>query len=104
MGDNGAEILVGPSGDYIYGSSRGTGVVIVYKLEEDDSLVKIQEYNLVGTWPRSMAIRDNLMVVVDQHGDSGQWLQIDPGTGMVGSSEDWVFETPPGPSFIDFLD
>ena len=30
-GDAGAEILVGPTGEFVYASSRGTGVVVVYK-------------------------------------------------------------------------
>ena len=29
--DAGAEILVGPSGQFVYVSSRGTGVVVVYR-------------------------------------------------------------------------
>ena len=29
--DAGAEILVGPSGQFVYASSRGTGVVVVYR-------------------------------------------------------------------------
>ena len=31
-GDAGAEILVGPTGEFVYASSRGTGVVVVYRL------------------------------------------------------------------------
>ena len=30
-GDAGAEILVGPTGEFVYASSRGTGVVVVYR-------------------------------------------------------------------------
>ena len=67
-GDAGAEILVSADGKFVYGSSRGSGVVLVYQLEADNSLIKIQEYNLAGTWPRSMAIGDNMMVVVDKFG------------------------------------
>ena len=32
-GDAGAEILVGPTGQFIYASSRGSGVVVVYRWE-----------------------------------------------------------------------
>merc|ERR1712066_677677 len=49
-GDAGAEILVGPTGEFVYASSRGTGVVVVYKLETD-SLVRLQEFQLSGSWP-----------------------------------------------------
>ena len=101
-GDAGAEILVGPSGQFVYGTSRGSGVVLVYRLEEDDTLVKVQEFNLSGTWPRSMAIRDNLMAVIDQKGASLQLLEIDSATGMLSGSPDNVYSTPPGPAFVDF--
>ena len=102
-GDAGAEILVGANGEFVYASSRGTGVVVVYKLEQDDSLVKMQEFNLVGTWPRSMAIRDTMMVVTDEHGDTVQLLEIDPTTGMLSGNPNNVYKTPTRPSFVDFM-
>ena len=101
--DYGAEILVGANGEFVYASSRGTGVVVVYKLEQDDSLVKMQEFNLVGTWPRSMAIRDTMMVVTDEHGDTVQLLEIDPTTGMLSGNPNNVYKTPTRPSFVDFM-
>ena len=30
-GDAGAEILLGSTGEFVYGSSRGSGVVVVYR-------------------------------------------------------------------------
>jgi len=102
-GDNtGGEILVGPSGQFVYASSRGTGVVVVYRLEADDTLVWVEEFNLEGIWPRSMAIRDNLMVVIDQFGDSVQVLTIDQETGKLEGGQ--LYPTPSQPSFVDFMD
>eukprot|EP00092_Neocalanus_flemingeri_P008116 GFUD01008756.1.p1 GENE.GFUD01008756.1~~GFUD01008756.1.p1 ORF type:complete len:351 (+),score=110.46 GFUD01008756.1:40-1092(+) len=100
--DTGAEILVGPSGQFVYASSRGTGVVVVYRLEENDTLVRVEEYNLGGIWPRSMAIRDNLMVVIDQFGDSVQVLTIDQETGKLQGGD--LYTTPSQPSFVDFME
>ena len=94
--------MVDTLGKFVYGSSRGTGEVLVYKLQDDDTLAKIQTYNLNGTWPRSMAIRDNLMAVIDQRGDSLQLLEIDPATGMLSGHLDNVYPTPPEPAFVDF--
>ena len=102
-GDAGAEILVSADGKFVYGSSRGSGVVLVYQLEADNSLIKIQEYNLAGVWPRSMAIRDNIMVVIDKFGPTVQLLEIDA-TGMISGNPDNVYPTPASPSFVDFLD
>jgi len=103
-GDAGAEILVSADGKFVYGSSRGSGVVLVYQLEADNSLIKIQEYNLAGTWPRSMAIRDNMMVVVDKFGPTIQLLKVDTTTGMISGNPDNVYPTPDSPSFVDFMD
>jgi len=102
-GDAGAEILVGSTGQFVYASSRGSGVVVVYRIEFDDSLVRVQEHKLSGTWPRSFAIRDNVMVVVDQHGDSLEVIKVDNESGLL-SSTGTVVATPPQPSFVGFMD
>ena len=103
-GDVGAEILVSADGKFVYGSSRGTGVVLVYQLEADNTLIKIQEYNLAGVWPRSMAIRDNMMAVIDKNGPTVQLLDIDTTTGIISGNPDNVYTTPVSPSFVDFMD
>jgi len=102
-GDAGAEILVGSTGQFVYASSRGSGVVVVYRLESDDTLVRLQEHKLSGTWPRSVAIRDNVMVVVDQHGDSLEVIKVDNQSGLLSSTGN-IVATPPQPSFVDFMD
>ena len=101
--DYGAEILVGPTGEFVYASSRGTGVVVVYKLEQDDSLTRIQEFKLNGTWPRSMAIMDTRLVVTDQKGGTLQLLEINPETGLIGENPGNVYKTPPEPAFVGFM-
>jgi 6-phosphogluconolactonase len=100
-GDAGAEILVGPSGKFVYASSRGTGVVVVYRLEDDDTLTRVEEFNLGGSWPRSMAIKDSMLVVIDQYGDSVQVLSIDQDTGKLQGGA--LYPTPSQPSFVDFM-
>jgi len=100
--DAGAEILVGPTGQFVYASSRGTGVVVVYKLEQDDTLTRVEEFLLSGTWPRSMAIKDNMMLVADQYGDSVQVVMIDQESGKLTGGD--LYPTPSQPSFVDFMD
>ena len=103
-GDAGAEILVSADGKFVYCSSRISGVVLVYQLEADNSLIKIQEYTLAGIWPRSMAIRDNRMVVVDRINNIIQYLYVDTTTGMISGSSINIYPTPASPTFVDFLD
>ena len=66
-------------------------------------MVRLQEFQLSGTWPRSMAIRDNVMVVIDQHGDTMELVRVDNESGML-SSTGKMITTPAGPSFVDFMD
>ena len=51
-----------------------------------------------------MAIRDNLMAVIDKKGASLQLLEIDPNTGMLSGNPDNIYSTPPNPAFVDFWD
>jgi len=96
----GAEILV--LGDYIYASSRGRGVIVVYKLDADDTMHKIQEFDVAGTWPRHMAFcKDGgMLALIDQKGDSVQVLAVDRETMLL--SDGGVAATPPGPAFVTF--
>jgi len=101
-GDAGAEILAGPDGKYLYVSSRGSGVVVVYEVQDDNTLARLQEFKLAGTWPRSMAIKDQMMLVIDQYGDSVQVVKIDPKNGKLAGGK--TFPTPKQPSFVGFMD
>ena len=74
---------------------------MVYRLE-GDTLTRVEEFNLIGSWPRSMAIRDSVMVVIDQYGDSVQVVTIDQETGRLQGGA--LYNTPSAPSFVDFMD
>ena len=101
-GDYGAEISIGPGGEHVYASSRGSGIIIVYRLTEDHKLVKVQEFYLGGTWPRHFAIKGEMMVVADQRGDSVQLVTINKDTGMLYGGE--MVKTGVQPAFVCFDD
>ena len=65
--------------------------------------MRLQEHKLSGTWPRSVAIRDSVMLVVDQHGDSLEVLRLDNQSGLL-SSTGMIVSTPPQPSFVGVMD
>ncbi len=95
----GAEILVSEDGDTMYASSRGKGVVVVYKYTGKE-YTRDQVFELEGTWPRSIAVRNNILVAVDQKGDSLQVLSLNK-TGLLSSGP--ILDTPPAPAFVMFL-
>ena len=92
---------MGPEGKYVYASSRGTGILLVYKLTAEDALQKIQEFYLAGSWPRHFALQDNLIVVADQKGDTAQLLEIDAESSQVSHVSE--IQTAPRPAFVCFV-
>ena len=78
-------------------------VVRCCRLEPNDSLVRVQEHQLAGSWPRGVAIRDSVMLVVDQHGDSLEVLRLDNQSGLLSSTGN-IVATPPQPSFVGVMD
>jgi len=105
----GAEIiLVERGGDLnVYISSRGVGIIEVFKMEGKTSkLTRVQEFLLAGTWPRHMAIHPSgtLLAVGDQKGNSVELVRVDESTGLLSAGG----RTRPGdgpvqPSFLEFL-
>ena len=103
-GDYGAEITFNEAGDMLYASSRGTGVIVVYKLDFSSNhprLIRIQEMSQSGSWPRHFVLQDGLLVTSDQKGDSLQVLHVEPGTGLLIPGK--LATTDPGPAFVAFI-
>ena len=101
-----AEIILHPNREWIYVSSRGLGLVAVFHLAPDkEELTKVQEFNIQGTWPRSMALSPagDVLVVADQFSDSLQLLTVNPKDGKLSRKGQGVIKTPHQPSFVTFV-
>ena len=101
-----AEILFHPNREWVYVSSRGQGLVAVFSLSPDsEELTKVQEFNIQGTWPRSMALSPtgDVLAVADQFSDSLQLLAVNPKDGSLSARGHGVIKTPRQPSFVTFL-
>ena len=96
----GAEILVSADGNTVYASSRGKGIVAVYKFNGEEYRTD-QMFELEGTWPRSIALKDDILVAVDQKGDSLQVISLNQ-TSLVSLGP--LLDTPPSPAFVMFID
>jgi len=105
-GDSGGEILLGPNRDFIYASSRVTGVVVVYRLNtHEDSLERLQELTLGSIWPRSMVIKDQMLMVASKWDNALEMIKIDQDTGLLEKPENNMFtNTPDQPAFIMLLE
>ena len=101
-----AEILLHPNREWVYVSSRGQGLVAVFSLDPDkEELTKVQEFNIQGTWPRSMALSPtgNVLAVADQFSDSVQLLTVSPKDGTLSAISHRVIKTPHQPSYVTFV-
>ena len=99
-GDYGAEILVNTAGDRLYASSRGSGVLLVYRITGDRLEREENMFNMSGSWPRHFALRENILVTTDQRGRSAQVVHIDS-QGLLLPGKTFTVEEQP--AFVTFL-
>lgn len=106
--DVGAEILVGPTtpkGPTVYATSRGSGIVAVYQLDSTGAYELTQEFNLEGSWPRSIAIKEDIMLAIDKVGGTIQVVYIGQSGPMEGKlSAGPVLEAFSGVAYVMFYD
>jgi hypothetical protein len=75
----------------------------VYNLLNNISIryfVKVQEFELHGTWPRHFAIQGNLLIIADQKEATIQVLHINQISGLLTTGE--IYDTPDNPTFVGF--
>ena len=102
--DYGAEIMFNSAGDRLYASSRGTGVLIVFKFDMfTEKLELIEQLEQHGSWPRHFAMDDEnkIIVTTDQKGHSIQVLHIDQTSGLLVPGKHVATEE--NPAFVTFL-
>jgi len=108
--DYGAEILV--QDEHVFATSRGTGILIVYKIGVSGTLSRSQEVPLAASWPRGFALTSGLAAAADQKGDSVQLLGIAQGGKVeaIGQVVDGGYivagasvPSPPMPAFLAFI-
>lgn len=77
-----AEVLVHPSGNFVYGSNRGHDSIAVFRFAEG-KLTRIQNASTQGKTPRNFRIdpTGRYLLAENQNSDSIYSLQIDPTSG-----------------------
>jgi 6-phosphogluconolactonase len=84
-GNTCAEIVVHPSGKFVYGSNRGYNSVAVFSVDPDDGTLTPVQQQPVGATPRNFAIdpTGSWCIVANQDSSTVQLYSIDPQTGKL---------------------
>jgi len=79
-----ADIHIGKSGEYIYGSNRGENSIVVYKIGNDGMLSLAGHSSCGGDWPRNFVIdpSGNFLLAGNQRSDNISVFRINNKTGI----------------------
>jgi 6-phosphogluconolactonase len=94
--DGAAEILVHPTGKFVYASNRGPGTIAVYKRDANNGTLQlVQTAKVVGTFPRGVEFDPSatLLVVGDQKSNQFSAMRINGETGEL-QDEGKTYEVP----------
>ncbi len=91
-----AEVQVGPSGRFLYGSNRGHDSIVVYAIDEQDgTLALVGHTSSGGQIPRNFAISPDNQFLIAANQDSNNLVtfKIDPVSGQL-TPTGYAIETP----------
>jgi len=79
-----AEILIGESGEFLYGSNRGENTIVVFKIDENGMLSLAGHSNCGGDWPRNFVIdpTGRFLLSGNQKSDWISVFRINKNTGL----------------------
>lgn len=80
-----AEVLVHPSGKYVYGSNRGHDSIVVFAVAGDGTLTLVEHQPTQGKHPRNFGIDPSgrLLIVANRDSDNLVPFWIDPDSGKL---------------------
>jgi 6-phosphogluconolactonase len=87
-----AEIVVHPSGRYVYGSNRGHDSVAVFSADATGALTLVEIESTRGEEPRNFALDPSgrWLVAANQHSDTLAVFSVNPDTGALAPAGDLV--------------
>jgi 6-phosphogluconolactonase len=100
-----AEVVVHPSGKFLYGSNRGHDSLVVYTIEPETGRLKLVEYQPTGgKTPRNFAIDPTGKYILAENlaSDTIVVLRVDPETGALDPTGQ-VVEVP-SPMCVKFVE
>ena len=81
-----AEVLVHPSGQFLYGSNRGHNSIAVFTIDEDTgTLTPVEQVSTQGDWPRNFRIdpTGQYLFAANQRSDKVVVFRIDEASGRL---------------------
>lgn len=81
-----AEVIVSPSGEYVYGSNRGHDSIVIYEIDQDTGKLKYVDHESTrGRTPRHFAIdpTGRFLLAANQDSDNIVTFEIDRETGKL---------------------
>ena len=99
-----AEVLVEPSGRFLYGSNRGHNSIAVFKVDTAKGTLRLLEVESTGgKWPRNFNVdpTGSFLLAANQQSDNLVVLRIDQTTGELDPTGHVV--SVPGPSCVKFV-
>lgn len=97
-----ADIHIGNSGEYLYGSNRGENTIVVFRIGTDGKLTLTGRTSCGGNWPRNFIIEPSgkFILVANQKSGDISVFKIDKKTGLpVAISQGYIIS---GPSCLKF--
>lgn len=104
-GGSTAEVLVHPSGRFVYGSNRGPNTIALFAIDPKSGRIeRIENFDTLGKIPRNFRIAPdgNLLIAENQESNSIFSFRIDTGTGFL-KPTGYSISTPK-PACIKFLE
>ncbi|NSW95834.1 MAG: lactonase family protein [Bacteroidales bacterium] len=79
-----ADIHIGPSGKYLYGSNRGENTIVTFSIEADGTLKLVGHTSCGGDWPRNFTLDPSgkFLLVGNQKSDTIAVFRLNRSTGM----------------------
>ncbi len=99
-----AEVVVHPSGRFLYGSNRGHNSIAVFAIDATKGTLRLLETELSGgKWPRNFNVDPTgaFLVVANQQSDNAVVFRIDQESGKLDPTGHVV--SAPGPSCVKFV-
>jgi len=103
-GGSTAEVLVHPSGRFVYGSNRGPNTLALFTIDQKSGgITRVENFDTLGKTPRNFRIapQGDLLLAENQESDSVFSFRIDSATGMLKPTGHSIQAR--GPACIRFL-